>query len=158
MERARYQFTDLESLPEQLFSCLSHWAEIAEGNGLLGGSADPLLQAQVALYEWMANLIQHASFGERAPLVQLDLELSKTGVGCAVEDNSDGFDFDAHLARRRDELNPMPERGMGLLMLASTAEDLRYDHLGPHRNRLSFQIPTGNDAPGIDLTVPPDDV
>ncbi len=158
MERVRYQFTDLDLLPDQLFACLNQWADAASGDGL--GSTDsvlePLLQAQVALFEWMANLVQHASFGERAPYVQLDLEFARTGVGCVVEDNSDGFDIASALARRRNELNPMPERGMGLLLLYSTAQNVRYDCLGPHRYRLSFWIPTHNTSSGLDLTTSPD--
>lgn len=157
MERVRYQFTDLGQLPDQLFACLSQWAEAASGNGEADEEAvlEPLLQAQVALYEWMANLVQHASFGDRRPFVQLDLEMARTGVGCVVEDNSDGFDIASALARRRDELNPMPERGMGLLLLYSTARNVRYDCLGPHRYRLSFWIPTHNDSSGLDLTGAP---
>ena len=151
MERARYQFADLETLPDQLFACLNEW--MTAGNGL----AEPLLAAQVALYEWMANLVQHASFGSRTPEVQLELESTGDGVRCIVEDNSDGFDLAGHLARRRDELQPMPERGMGLLLLHATASEIQYDSLGPHHHRLSFYIPVQPPPSGLDLTDASDD-
>lgn len=146
MERARYQFADLETLPDQLFACLNEWMQA--GNGL----AEPLLAAQVALYEWMANLVQHACFGNRTPLVALELEVTGQGVRCVVEDNSDGFDLPAQLAQRRTALRPMPERGMGLLLLHATAMDIRYDSTGPHQHRLSFHIPVQPPPAGLDLT------
>jgi len=157
-ERVRYEFNDLSLLPDQISDCFQQWTVVDSEDAAFAFAAEPLLQAQVALFEWMANLVQHARFGERTPFVRLDLELSEEGVACVVEDNSDGFDFAASLARRREELRAMPERGMGLLLLHATAREVRYDDLGPHCHRISFHIPVHADAPGLDLTATSDHV
>ncbi len=103
---------------------------------------------RLAIHEWIANLVQHADFGGRQPLVELRLTLEGHELHCVVEDNSRGFDFGRQLDQQRAKLaaEHLAERGRGLLIMLDGTDDLRYFPLpaasttGEPRQRLEFWI------------------
>ena len=103
-----------------------------------------LLHLQLAAHEWLANLVQHAEFDGRAPHIHLALEEHAGDIACAIEDNSDGFDLDEALRKRRAHLSPLPERGMGLLILFACAAEIQYRRQ-PGRNQLRFVVSDDQD-------------
>ncbi len=117
---------------------------------LLAGEATPerasrLLHLQLAAHEWLANLVQHARFSERTPHIALEISEHEEAVACKVEDNSDGFDLDEALRKRRDSLSRLPERGMGLLILFACASEIQYNRQVDGLNRLRFVISDDQD-------------
>jgi serine/threonine-protein kinase RsbW len=109
---------------------------IASANG---AAPDSLLHLQLAVHEWVANLVQHADFSGRDVLITLSLERTEAGYRVAIADTSAGFDFEERLEQRRRELTRLPERGMGLLMVHAAATDIRYERDGT-TNTLSFYV------------------
>lgn len=104
-----------------------------------------LHRLKLAIHEWMANLVQHAHFGDRRPDISITVQPSGDGVECVIEDNSEGFDLDGHLDANRDVIDAFPERGMGLLMIKACTEDLAYTDLGGTRHRLTFVVSSEQD-------------
>ncbi len=136
-----YQFGALETVAEEAHACFEP---------LLADQATPeraslLLHLQLAAHEWLANLVQHADFGGRSPRISLHIEELDSGhVVCVVEDNSNGFDLDEALRRRRANLSPLPERGMGLLILFACASELHYRRQADG-NQLRFVVSDDQD-------------
>jgi serine/threonine-protein kinase RsbW len=87
---------------------------------------DLLYRTRLALHEWLANLLQHATFGEREPEVIVTIYRDDEQFRCQIEDNSDGFDFDTQLDNGQDILEAFPERGMGLMMIKACASHFAY--------------------------------
>ena len=98
-----------------------------EGELVQAIGLDGLAVLRLAAHEWVANLVQHAAFPGPAELV-LELEAATDGVRCKITDTSRGFDFMEQVDEQQVLLNePAPsERGRGLLMLVSCAEDLAF--------------------------------
>jgi serine/threonine-protein kinase RsbW len=149
------QFRDLGSVMDDLHEAFEEWANA----GTLCPPLDPFSMEvlKFAIHEWVANLVQHADFGARTPLIQLAIQPNGERVCCAIEDNSRGFDFELQLDHQRDAVATAtpPERGRGLLMLIACTEDLRYRQpSGPAsadaRHRLEFSISASN-RPWIDI-------
>lgn len=135
-----YQFGSLDMVVEEAHACFEP---------ILAEQATPerasmLLHLQLAAHEWLANLVQHAEFGERVPHIRLTLEEHAGDITCSVEDNSDGFDLDEALRKRRAHLSPLPERGMGLLILFACASDIQYRRQAGH-NTLRFVVSDDQD-------------
>ena len=142
-----YAFRDLDRAVDEFHAVADGWS--APGPLADALSEEGLHVLVLTLHEWIANLVQHASFpGE--PEVVLTVEATGDVVRCAVEDTSAGFDFASQLEHQQTLLDaPAPsERGRGLLMLVSCAEDLRFRPAGPGvRQRLAFAMrdPAGGD-------------
>lgn len=145
-----HAFHDLASMPDDLHAWVG---SLAEDDVL-----DPTLALVlgVALQEWVANLVQHARWNH-APYVEITLDTSVDPLCCIVDDSSVGFALDQVLQERRQALSALPERGMGLLMLGSIADDLTYTPLGASKHRLRFCL-RGGEPDGLDLTSPPPSV
>ncbi|NBC16795.1 MAG: hypothetical protein GVY18_05680, partial [Bacteroidetes bacterium] len=80
--------------------------------------------------------IQHAEFGTGAPRMTLRVERLQQHIRAVAEDNSAGFDFHTVPDAAFEEL---PERGMGLTLLRTCAEQLSYRRRGGW-NRLAFVV------------------
>ena len=104
---------------------------------------------RLAAHEWVANLVQHAAFPGPAELA-LELAIGADGVRCEITDSSHGFDFMEQVDEQEVLLSePSPsERGRGLLMLVSCAEDLAFRRAG---DGLTQQIGFTVRAPEVDL-------
>lgn len=107
---------------------------------------------KIAVHEWVANLIQHADFSERAPRVRITLTPHGHRMRCTIDDNSRGFDFASQVLQQDHLVNGAPappDRGRGLLIIIACTEDLRYrprwrsGDYGPDddlRQRLEFWV------------------
>lgn len=120
-------FTDLDRIVDDVHDAFAVW----ERDGTLTPPLDAFAVEvlKIAVHEWVANLVQHARFGGRAPRVRFRVEARPDGVHCVIEDNSDGFSFQAQLGHQEHHLEeePFAERGRGLLMLIACTRDLRYE-------------------------------
>lgn len=142
-------FDDLNSLPDALHAWIAHLST----SGRVDADVATLLA--LALHEWTANLVQHASW---SGAVRVVVSVAETGgrFHCSVEDTSSGFDLAGALHSRRVGFEGLPERGMGLLMLDALADGLDYAPVAPPsgaaapRHRLRFRLRT--DGPGLDVT------
>ena len=143
MESVKLRYTDLDVLIDQVHALFEQWRE--EGVFFPAIEEETFYQMRLAVHEWLANLVQHADFGERAPEVVLDVYLDGPRLKCVVEDNSAGFDLSAGILTRQEVLQRFPERGMGLLMLDACTDDLAYYALGDGRNRLEFYVSPNQD-------------
>lgn len=114
-------------------------SETAEGMVAIA-SATMLEQAELAAHEWLANLSQHADFQDRTPKICMRVEREPERLLCIIEDNSVGFDMEAELEERRNALELLPERGMGLQIIDSCAEHLCYTCLEPDHHRLELHF------------------
>lgn len=104
-------------------------------------SEDTLHYARLAVYEWVANLIQHADFGGRTPAIVISVWPRDRRLFGIVEDNSEGFILEDHLrGTMEDRVTEMSERGMGLLMIEASTEYFRYRSLNERRHRLEFSV------------------
>lgn len=147
MTFVKHCFSDLDEMIDRVHALFEPWQA---DNALPGVGEDTLYRTELALHEWLANLVQHADFKSREPSVTIEIWPDGDRVICTVEDNSDGFDFLEHLSMRRAFLEAFPERGMGLLMLQACATDLSYEQVGPHQYRLKFAVVDGED-PSLDI-------
>lgn len=143
MTSVQYRFTNLDTAIAEVHTLLEEWGRDA----LSVPTEDTRLhRMKLVIHEWMANLIQHADFEDRTPLIELTLDLDDNEIHCTVEDNSAGFDFSQQLIKQRTKLQTetMAERGRGLLIILDGTEDLRYLPLpaapDQPRQRLEFWI------------------
>lgn len=89
----------------------------------------------------------------------LGLEVVEGGVRCAIEDSSRGFDFTRQVGAQQSLLDaPAPsERGRGLLMLVSCAEDLAFQQAsGDARQQIAFTVRAPGDEVFASLFRPED--
>ncbi len=146
-----YAFTTLDQAVDRLHAVCDGWTPDGPVATALG--TDGLYVLRLTLHEWIANLVQHAAFtGERA--ITLSIDVDGDAVRCAIEDTSAGFDFAGQVEHQRGLLDaPSPsERGRGLLMLVTCAEELEYQPAGPGvRQRLAFAMrnPAGGDLAAL---------
>lgn len=135
-----YQFGALDAVVEEAHACF----EPILAEQTTPERASMLLHLQLAAHEWLANLVQHAGFDGRTPCIRLILEEHAGDIACSIEDNSDGFDLDEALKRRRVNLSPLPERGMGLLILFACASEIQYRRQAGS-NQLRFVVSDDQD-------------
>lgn len=140
------QFRDLGTVVDELHGLFDEWEH---GEASLLPLGDTGLQVmKLAVHEWVANLVQHADFGDRAPLIQVAIRPGEQQVHCVIEDNSRGFDFEHQLVEQHEAVAaPVPpDRGRGLLMMIACTENLRYHQpqreapTDRSRYRLEFSI------------------
>lgn len=146
MESVKYRFVQLHTVIDEVHSLFEQWPS-DENDPLI--SLDAVQRTKLALHEWIANLVQHASFDNRHPEIALDVDTVGATLVCVVEDNSLGFDLDAHLEMAKDKMQALPDRGMGLLMLRACASELYYGR-GDRINRLKFSV-KGDDDPCVTI-------
>ena len=140
------QFRDLGTVVDELHGLFEEW-EHSEA-ALLPLDDFSLQVMKLAVHEWVANLVQHADFGDQVPLIQVAIRPDEQRVHCVIEDNSQGFDFDLQLVEQRVSVEaPVPpDRGRGLLMMIACTDDLRYHQprvdaqADRQRYRLEFSI------------------
>ena len=104
-----------------------------------------LRYVQVVLHEWIANMLQHAEFGNVTPQIEITVRADQRYVSCSVIDNSHGFDLADALAKQRNEARALPERGMGLRIISACTEQCAYRSLPDGRYRFEFSIPVDHD-------------
>lgn len=145
MDSQTYHFHDLTTVIDQVHGLFETWeaeppSSVATDHGLLH-------QLKLAVHEWLANLVQHASFENGLTQVSLTIRPEDDGVECVIEDNSNGFVLDAHLNIEPEYLDSLPERGMGLLILKICTDGLTYQRseYGGY-NRLQFFVSADQDA------------
>lgn len=142
-----FAFTDFDCAVDRFHALCDAWARGGPYVDRLG--ADGLHVLRLTVHEWIANLVQHACYpGEHEITFAIDVD--GDAVRCVIEDTSVGFDFAAQLERQEALLAaPAPsERGRGLLMLVSCAEDLEFRPAAPGvRQRVAFVLrdPAGGD-------------
>ena len=146
-----HRFDDFDRVVDDIHALFDAWCDedaFADTIGEFG-----LHVMKLAVHEWIANLVQHAAFSKGTPTVRFYVQPEADGVHCAIEDNSDGFDFQSQLSRQNGAVfGPEPsERGRGLLMLIACTEDLAYGKSEDGFQRLEFVIrapvPTESMAP-----------
>ena len=108
-------------------------------------SIETLHLAKLAVHEWLANLLQHADFQNRLPEIGVCLSPSDDKLWCVIEDNSEGFNLEGYLKDHPKITLVLPDRGMGLLMLRSCTEELRYEKLQSGKQHLEFYVPSNQD-------------
>lgn len=138
MNSETHRFTDLDALIDQVHQLFLRWEQEQTFAPVIG--QDTLCQLKLAVHEWVANLIQHASFHQDPPEVTITVRADEAQVECAIQDNSEGFDLGAHLGTSLKVFETFPERGMGLLILKSCVEDLSYTQNDHGYNRLDFSV------------------
>lgn len=143
MESVQQCFHDLDTVIDQVHALFDRWLADDAFSPTLG--EDTVYRLRLAVHEWIANLVQHAQFNEPLPHIVFDVWPNGRRIRCVIEDNSDGFDFDLQLATRHDQLERLPERGMGLLMLHACAEELSYTETDDGRRRLEFYVSANQD-------------
>lgn len=143
MESVKQRFCDLATLVEGVHSVFERLR--VDGLPYSGVDEDTFHRARLAAHEWAANIVQHATFGDRTPAIDLDVYPNGNKIDCVFEDNSDGFDLDSMLEQRSNGLNPLPERGMGLLMLSACSSELSYEKTKDGIFRLRFSVYTDDD-------------
>lgn len=141
MDTLEREYTDLECALDDVRATLTEWAE--------AGNADPaaesLRHARLVLQEWLANLLKHAQFGDRAPAIHIRLRSENHSVHCTVLDNSEGFDLDAALPPSTTPIDGLPEGGMGLRIMDACTASLSYTSRDDGRHCLEFSIPADHD-------------
>ena len=136
----RFTFCDLDAVTDDVHALFDGW----DDDGRMGRALDPTgaLVLRLAVHEWVANLVQHAYF-RRAPRIVFEVSFEANGVAVAIEDSSEGFDFAQQLGTQRAILSgPAPsERGRGLLMLITCADDVSFRPASDaHCQRIGFAI------------------
>lgn len=137
MTITRQCFSVLDEVIDDLHSVFAMW----ESNGALHPlDPDTVQLMKLAVHEWIANLVQHAEFKTDPPEIILDVFPNGRSVRCVIFDNSVGFDAAYHLKNRMAKLEPLPERGMGLLMLNAATEYFDYSRSEKGLHKLEFSV------------------
>lgn len=135
-------YADLDRALDEMRSLEDEWLGEQEESVL---DAETVHSVALVLHEWVANLHQYADFRDRTPKVKIRLSHEDRDISCSVVDNSVGFDLESHLPDENDDLERLPERGMGLRIIQSCTESLSYTSTGEGRQRLEFIIPADHD-------------
>lgn len=141
-----HAFTNLQTVTDEVHALFDGWAQAGTFASALG--ADGIEVMRLAVHEWIANLVQHATFPGSVEIT-LAVGVEGDGVCCAIEDSSAGFDLPTQIEHQRSIMDaPAPsERGRGLLMLVTSTEDLTYRPAGDgQRQRITFQVHNPGDA------------
>ena len=92
---------------------------------------------RLSLHEWVANMLQHATFGPQHPRLSVFIKRVGHRIEALIEDNSEGFDLYAVPQAR---FHQFPDRGMGITLMQMCSDQLEY-RLSPAQNKLFFSIP-----------------
>lgn len=136
----RHTFRDLATVVDDVHALVDGWA--AGGTLAPGLDADGVEVLRLVVHEWVANLVQHATF-HGAVEITLGVRPMANGAACEIEDNSAGFDFATQIAHQQAVLDaPGPsERGRGLLMLVTCTQQLSFAPArGGRRQRIAFHV------------------
>lgn len=142
MKALTKKYTDLDRAIDEVQSLSETWPT-ARLNGDLDD--ETIHCTSIVLHEWIANLHQHAEFRDVSPVIAIQLSSQEHRVYCSVTDNSEGFDFDAHSPTEDDDLEALPERGMGLRIIKTCTDDLSYTQTDDGLYRFEFIIPADHD-------------
>ncbi len=142
MTFGEYQFRDLDAVIDGVHALFEQWQQEIGPHPVLDEIA--LEQTKLAVHEWIANLVQHAEFGDREPEISLAVVPNGCAFECAIKDNSEGFDLHEHLLGKSIE-EAFPERGMGLLIMQACTNNLRYSRLEGGGHHLEFIVSAGSD-------------
>ncbi len=135
-----YAFTDLDHVIDEVHALFDAWADAGTFRAVLGD--DGLEVLRLAVHEWVANLVQHASFPS-GPRIEMAVGVEGDAVRCAIADSSAGFDMATQLERQRAVLDgPGPsERGRGLLMMIRSTDALTFCPAGGgHLQTITFLV------------------
>ena len=133
-------FRDFDRAIDRLHALFDGWDAERAFEPVLGLDGSQVLR--LVVHEWIANLVQHATWRE-APEIVMEIGVDGDAVRCSIEDTSAGFDLVGQLEHQQSVLNaPAPsERGRGLLMLVTCAEDLAFRPAGgAGRQRVAFAL------------------
>jgi len=141
-----HRFTNLGTVIDDVHALLDAWMD--EGSLQPPLNHDGEIVLRLAVHEWIANLVQHASFLSSEPEIWLDVQRNPDAVTVSIEDTSRGFDLLGQLEEQHELLHaPAPsERGRGLLMLITCTDDLNYCPAGENRQQLSFTLKNPDEA------------
>ncbi|MEM0963477.1 MAG: ATP-binding protein [Bacteroidota bacterium] len=116
---------DFDRAIDRVHALFDGWDADGTFDDVLGD--DGLHVFRLMTHEWVANLIQHAAYHEDRE-IRIGIEIQGDVVRCVIEDSSSGFDFARQIEEQKAILSaPAPsERGRGLLMLVTCAEDLSF--------------------------------
>ena len=135
-------YTDLDRAIDEVRTLADEWTASRQS----GVPDDKMIQyACLVLHEWIANLHQHAHFRDDPPTVKVRLSCEDCHIFCSVSDNSEGFEMDTHLPTEDDDLESLPERGMGLRIIKSCTDDFSYTPAEDGLYRFEFIIPSDHD-------------
>jgi serine/threonine-protein kinase RsbW len=137
------EYSDLDRALDEVRSVLEDWSDTLDDTSV--PRSQTIRYAQLVLHEWIANLLQHADFEDRAPTIRIRLSAEQDQVRCAVIDNSDGFDLAGQLPAQEEAMEDLPERGMGLRIINACTEHLSYRPTDGGRHRFEFSIPADHD-------------
>jgi len=137
------EYSDLDRALDEVRSFLYDWS--AEIDDATAPRAETIRYTQLVLHEWIANLLQHADFDGRAPVVEIRLTAKNQHITCAVTDNSEGFDLRERLPSQEETMEKLPERGMGLRIINACTGDLSYTSTKAGRYCFKFSIPADHD-------------
>jgi serine/threonine-protein kinase RsbW len=139
------RYSNLERAIDEVRVLLDRWSDRQGGAGEPVPDPQALRYAQLILHEWLANLLQHARFEERAPDVRIRVRTDGAGLTGWVTDNSTGFDLAERLRQQQSRSPSLPERGMGLRIIRACAADFSYRRGDNGRYRFTFSIPADHD-------------
>ena len=139
MHLGKHRFRNLDVLIERVHALFECWETRLAATPSL--DLPTLYRVKLAVHEWLANLVQHATFDGRTPDLYLDVRVTSQLIRCTIEDNSQGFNLHGKLATREQMLEVLPERGMGLLMLRACTTELSYAKTDEGYCRLMFSVP-----------------
>ena len=135
-------YTDLDRAIDEVRTLADEWTASRQS----GVPDDKMIHyACLVLHEWIANLHQHAHFRDDPPTVKVRLSCEDCHIFCSVSDNSEGFEMDTHLPTEDEDLESLPERGMGLRIIKSCTDDFSYAPAEDGFYRFEFIIPSDHD-------------
>ncbi len=141
-----HRFHHLGTVIDDVHALFDAWNDLGTLRPPL--NADGEIVLRLAVHEWIANLVQHASFASGSPEICLCVDVRSSVVEVSIEDTSQGFDLMGQLEAQSEILSaPAPsERGRGLLMLITCTEALDYRPASEGRQRLSFELHNPDEA------------
>ncbi|MEF8815156.1 MAG: ATP-binding protein [Salinibacter sp.] len=142
MESLTKTYTDLDRAINEVRSLSEEWPASSE---IVTLDDETLHCTCLVLHEWIANLHQHARFQKNTPMVKIQLTCEAGRVACFVLDNSDGFDLTSYLPADDEDLEPFPERGMGLRIIETCTDELSYAPTEDGLHCFEFIIPADHD-------------
>jgi serine/threonine-protein kinase RsbW len=137
------EYSDLNHALDDVRAMLQEWCR--QFDEASAPRPETIRYTQLVLHEWIANLLQHADFEDRCPNVRIRLRAENRHVNCSVIDNSEGFDLADRVPSRDEELENLPERGMGLRIINACTDELSYTSTNTGRHRFEFSIPADHD-------------
>ena len=137
-------FRNLDTVIDDVHVLFDNWESQHDASSTF--SLDTLNVAKLAVHEWVANILQHADFKDRCPELGLKIVSSADRLHCTIEDNSEGFDVDGYYETHQSISVVLPDRGMGLLLLRSCTEELRYERLNNGKQQLKFYVTASEDS------------